>query len=94
MPWIPTAALPCALSGRRTRVSRQDLIGLERKLRLVALHGGPVLATSNAAALPYYNQNTFVCCCGVPHGALRGACYYLCEGSHALKLRACSGSPA
>jgi hypothetical protein len=51
-------------------VERRDLITLEQKLRLVALRGCAVLATSEGAAAPWvYHRIPVVCCCGVPQGA-------------------------
>ena len=54
---------------------RKDLIGLEKHLGLVALHGGAVLAASNAAALPWMEEGIprVACCChtlkGMSHNA-------------------------
>ena len=42
---------------RSTKVLRKNLIRLENRLGLVAMQGGAVLATSNAAALPWMGQN-------------------------------------
>ena len=49
---------------------RKDLIGLEKHLGLVALHGGAVLAASNATALPWMDEDLplVACCCKTRKG--------------------------
>lgn len=52
---------------------RKDLIRLEKHLGLVALHGGAVLAASNAAALPWMDEDypLVACCCDTGKGMCR-----------------------
>lgn len=70
-PRISGSELRWVVWRRKTAVKRQDLIGLEKHLRLHAQHGGAVLSVSATLAVVLQQTRPKVCACDYNVGTSR-----------------------